>query len=422
MRLSVLHRHPLVRMAGGWLLLVTLGLGAAAPVTASPGRITGQLSRPGYTVMALSASGRATSVRVKGTSFALRPPAASVTLHLRAPGGAYAGPVVVGRAASRAIVGVRAGARLGRIIIRRGYATPRRRLAARWVDVSRTARAKAGVPLGAGKVGLVRVTLPRHGGPGDRDLDGVPNALDIDDDGDLILDGYDRPAKLRTSARPAPTGWAAAFPDGTRFDVNTMFGWTPYGAVNANGGSTDAELSAAQVSGGVMAVFWDEIDPATGELDCGTLSYCAKGGTGLWRKTNEPPDWSDPRAGRPAFPDCCDADGDGLGSLKPDKIAAGLSERGGGMFLLPGATADQLRAEDVLIARGTRTEPRSSTPPRSASCSPASRLSPPTTTARATRRRSPTRRPRRAGPRASPPARSTPAVSRCAPVRTAMSW
>ena len=43
--------------------------------------------------------------------------AGRVTLHLRAPNGTYAGPIVVGRRkkGKRAIVGVKAGARLGEL-------------------------------------------------------------------------------------------------------------------------------------------------------------------------------------------------------------------------------------------------------------------------------------------------------------------
>ena len=98
----------------------------------------------------------------------------------------------------------------------------------------------------------------------------------------------------------------------------------------------------------MLGVEWDVgIDPGSGELDCGALSYCSRSGTGLWRETNQPPDPSDPRIGRPQFPTCCDADSDGLGSLIPWQAG------GGQMFLLHGATVEEMHADDVLIARGT---------------------------------------------------------------------
>ena len=123
-------RIALARLAS--LSVAALGavLAASTPAAAAPTRITGTLSQPGYTVIALAADGRATSVRVRGRTFGLRPPAKRVTLHLRASTGSYAGPVVIGREKKGrvAIVGVKAGAKLGRIKIGRGYARLAKRL------------------------------------------------------------------------------------------------------------------------------------------------------------------------------------------------------------------------------------------------------------------------------------------------------
>ena len=55
--------------------------------------ISGSLSKSGYTLIALDESGAATTRRIKGHRFKLRPPSAEVTLHLRAPNGTYAGPI-----------------------------------------------------------------------------------------------------------------------------------------------------------------------------------------------------------------------------------------------------------------------------------------------------------------------------------------
>ena len=49
--------------------------------------ITGKLNKRGYTVIALAANGEARSVIAKGGSFRIVPPAARVTLQLRAPDG-----------------------------------------------------------------------------------------------------------------------------------------------------------------------------------------------------------------------------------------------------------------------------------------------------------------------------------------------
>lgn len=332
--------------------LVVATLAAATPAGAVQQPITGRLSAKGYRLIALGENGRATSVRLVGSTFSLRPPAARVTLQLRTPGGRYAGPVVVGGDGKRVVVGVRAGARLGTIRLRNGHATLTRRPAARSIDPTWTARARAGVPLGAGRVGLVRATLPRTGAPGDRDRDGVPNPIDIDDDGDRILDDYDRKSSVaRAAVRP-----------GSNVEVVTLLGWSPVGFVNAEGDAradgsphdeaqVAADLAAAEAAGGVVGVFWGSEGSGKSELDCTGLSYCSPGGTGVLASagTPPPPD-QNVRAGRPSFPECCDEDRDGMGSLTADRITV---PDGNGMFILHGASSDQIHAGDVLIARDT---------------------------------------------------------------------
>src|SRR5215211_824897 len=89
---------------------------------AAPRALSGKLSKKGYTVIALATNGRARTT-VARPRFKLVPPGSRVTLHLRGRDGHYAGPVVVGRAGKRSIVGVKAGAKLGRVRVRNGYAT-----------------------------------------------------------------------------------------------------------------------------------------------------------------------------------------------------------------------------------------------------------------------------------------------------------
>ncbi len=139
------------------VVLVALGLGVPSlagvkpvkPSTLKP--ITGKLNEHGYTVIALAANGQAGSVIAKGGSFRVVPPAAKVTLQLRAPNGVYAGPIVLlekgaKRKQNQAIVGVKAGASLGNITVNSaaGYALARlnKRLWKKWVDTTRWARAK----------------------------------------------------------------------------------------------------------------------------------------------------------------------------------------------------------------------------------------------------------------------------------------
>jgi hypothetical protein len=119
---------------------------ASAPATAAPKRITGKLSKSGYSVIAVAAEGKGKVSAAKRTSrkFSLRPPAKLVTLHLRGRDGGYAGPIVVGASKSgrRATVGVNAGARLGliRVDSRKGYGAVQA-VAKSGVDQRRWARA-----------------------------------------------------------------------------------------------------------------------------------------------------------------------------------------------------------------------------------------------------------------------------------------
>jgi hypothetical protein len=72
------------------------------------------------------------------------------------------------------------------------------------------------------------------------------------------------------------------------------------------------------------------------ELDCRGLVYCSLGGTGrVFIPASKP------------FPDCCDPDGDGLGTFQPQAGHANV------MVLHHGATTAQIGTGDVLIERVT---------------------------------------------------------------------
>ena len=86
-----------------------------------------------------------------------------------------------------------------------------------------------------------------------------------------------------------------------------------------------------------MGFSFEGIDDGTGEIDCGALVYCSRGGTGqlvphIGTGTQAPQD----------FPECCDADGDGFGLFPQNNLE-----------LKPNTTDDQLRAGDVIIMHGT---------------------------------------------------------------------
>lgn len=233
-----------------------LVVAAAAAATATPTSqppITGTLNVPGYTVMALTAGGRVTTALAVDGRFRLQPPAGRVTLQLRAPDGTYAGPVVVGRSGSHVIVGVKAGGALGRIAYSRrlGYATARR-VAPRWLDRARWARARGGVePFGVLSMGRALSAPLKHPPPGDRDADGVPDVLDVDDDGDLVLDPVD------PDAQPEPVRVISQLSELSS-------------PANADAGMDDADIEAALVQNGTLTI----TSALPGTPDCGALAWC----------------------------------------------------------------------------------------------------------------------------------------------------
>ena len=323
--------------------LLVAGAGTAA---AKPKAISGKLSKSGYTIVALASNGTARATAVKGKNFKVTPPAQKVTLHLRSAGGVYAGPVVVGvKGRKRAIVGVKAGAKLGAVRISKGYAKPRRKLSKRYVDRSATARAKKGVPLGAGLFGRVKAKADGAAGQGrDQDGDGLPGAFDVDDDGDLVLDNVE--ARSASGARmsavppPPPPGGVPGppRPAAQGFNVFSNLKLDLSESLNANAAAvTEAQIDAVMSTHQTVAI---QVPSGDVELDCGGLSYCSKGGTGIAMGNGGNPDPAN------AFPDAFDSDGDGFGLLK-----AGST---GDFQLLTGATAAEIGSGDAFVERVTR--------------------------------------------------------------------
>lgn len=171
--------------------------------------IEGRVAGSGYEVVALSPDGNSRAVRAR-RDFEVVPPARTVTLHLRNHDGVYLGPVVIAGRGKRAIVRVRAGARLGTIAVRGSYGLALKEPRRRWRGRGRAVRANDGAPIGAGRLGLVRSTPRGPVGPGhDRDADGIPGLWDVDDDGDLRLDTAEGRRSRSGSGLRAAGGLAA---------------------------------------------------------------------------------------------------------------------------------------------------------------------------------------------------------------------
>jgi hypothetical protein len=369
--------HVLAGLVASAALLAT-----GAPSAAAPKPITGKLSKPGYTLIALATDGTGKAVRAGRGRFTVAAPASRVTLHLRAPNGVYAGPIVVRPAAAgrRAIVGLKAGARLGGIRIRRGHAKVARRLARKWVDATRTARARRGVPIGVGVFGRVRSRPPgsfeNPRRPEDLDTDGVPNVLDIDDDGDLVLDKIDgRPNCYRCSdGRRARSGSARAAQDPEQDpEVTDKFRTTSFleleleQTVNANApGLTPEQIAAALPRHGRLTLqISDRPLPAGAELDCaqpqqrrdpilGGLVYCSSDGTGRVFSGCPPPASECPFPG-PRGSEPFDTDGDGFGTVTADPGGCPPAIQGCTPFmtLRHGASPDQIGTGDLLLLRAS---------------------------------------------------------------------
>jgi hypothetical protein len=343
----VLASRFLVLYLGASLLL------AAPPASFAAARapISGELSKPGYTVVALAPGGRVKSVRAGRGGFRLRPSAASVTLQLRAPDGKYAGPIVVRGGGKRVIMGVRAGARLGRIRVENGYARVARPLRRRWLDATRTARARRGVPLGAGNYGRVRsrplaASAARRGAGGDRDSDGVPDELDISDDGDLVLDNFER--SRSRSARAAQIAEGPGAP--IYLDAQLMTYLEETANVNA---APIVDVDAALRTHGRVDL--DTVPRAPTELDCGQpqnrtdpalggLVYCTRGGSGMAEGAPFP----GPAGGK------FDPDGNGMGAIGSNSCPIG-QDCVSGFQWQHGATSAQIGTGDVLIERAPST-------------------------------------------------------------------
>ena len=196
-----------------------VGTQAVVAPVATTMLVKGQLALGAdYSVIAVQGNGRAVRATADATgAFRLRLPTTSgVSFTIVKPNGNYYGPVLLATSTSRTLTyefikrGVPASGvlDLGTVVRKAGYAvttfpaTPAGTAAAKRLALivnmapAVSARAVAGKPVGAGVLGLVKVSTAqvRAAGDGaaiDSDRDGVINAFDIDDDGDLILDNVD---------------------------------------------------------------------------------------------------------------------------------------------------------------------------------------------------------------------------------------
>jgi hypothetical protein len=360
------------------LVAVALPLAFAAPSTSAPAKkapltISGKLNRAGYTVLAVGYKGKMTSTHSR--SFKLRLAEKQVTLQLVGPRGKYAGPIVVGYKNGKAIVGVRAGAKLGliKVLPSKGYARVAKTVRSKWLDAKRTALVKKQVPIGNGRnFGFVRSS--RHNGPsgngGDTDLDGVPNVLDVAASGALVFNSlraggtnagpafgslFTPLADLLSAGPdiPPPPGAGPGGPAPTTSRwMSQIFLDIPH-TLNADAtGVTREQIDQALVANLNMKL----LNPPTGDvvkLDCHGLSYCSTGGTGRAVLNGA---FSSPGSGGPEsisepFPSCCTTGGDGFGILRGGASEVVLN---GEFSLDPHAVSTKIGTGDMLTLLVTK--------------------------------------------------------------------
>lgn len=321
------------------LVAVALPLSLAAPSTSAPAKsaltVSGQLDRAGYTVLAVGYKGKVTSTHAR--SFKLRLGEQRVTLQLIGPRGKYAGPIVVGYKNGKAIVGVRAGAKLGRIhvLTAKGYARVTKKVRSAWLDAKRVALVRKQVPIGNGRnFGFVKSS--RHNGAsgagGDTDFDGVPNILDSASSGSRVLNSL---AVETAAAGPATRSILAPYagvledpapgpepapgpaPEPQIRWMSQIFLDIPH-TLNANAtGVTREKIDEALVANLNIKL----PDVPTGDvvkLDCHGLSYCSNDGTGraVLNGVFSSPGVGGPESVSEPFPSCCSTGGDGIGILR----------------------------------------------------------------------------------------------------------
>lgn len=286
----------------------------------------------------------------------------------------------MGGSASKAVVGFKAPASVGTIIIvpSKGYGHLAHHLAAKHLDKSRWAYAKHGVPIGNGtNFGLVvSKTKGTANGPGlDPAHVGVPNEFDIAVPGTKVLSALAPATKRRINAKPAaecPPPPQRTPPGCTTTPPPTE---STEGTANLPGWLTSLNLTInLSVNEDAAGVTLDEIDsalqahlqlgllnvPASAtlvELSCYELFFCSQGGGGEAELGGSPSSGSLQQNVIPFPADALDP-ATGLGELvgpkAPTDLLSPAPNQLDGFTLFPHATSAQVGSGDVITENVTR--------------------------------------------------------------------
>ncbi|MCB0319402.1 MAG: hypothetical protein KDD60_00670 [Bdellovibrionales bacterium] len=271
-------------------LLFIIAIGLTSPVSASPllGRLPGD-SAGSFRVLAVSPSGSASIAKISPSGKFRINTRSGVSLQLLSSSGSYYGPVVMGgRTSANTHLNGSTG-NIGELKLNDGFATVRRsRRRSRLFNSKRVSfNSTTGTP-GSGKLGLVQVQssasrfVSRASGnarPGiDSDRDGIPNAFDVDDNGDLVFDSVD----------PAAFDFNDLFPE-----VFSDLSVEMYETLNINAAEVSTEDIDDLIYNNLSLVFLvipNEVEVTSVDLDCSGLPYCnSETGTAVIRGPQESP-------------------------------------------------------------------------------------------------------------------------------------
>lgn len=276
-------------------------------VTRAGGKATlsGSVNRAwrGGTVVLLTPSGRAYSATIsaRGT-WKLKAPRKVVkgaTLQLIDAGNNYSGPIVLrttttgkGKAkrTNAHVTLSGASAKFGKLKIVSGTAVVKKKVAgtAASTNAKIRARNRAGVPLGGGVDGLVRMAgnrsqLRAAGDTGmgdDFDSDGIPNTFDVDDNGNLSLDMTDSASTQGNNATARVNPWTTLNLN-LGSEINAHRAPVTTGDVaNAVGGANSFALAYfidqnyLFAGGAEQSLANSATAVKDAWIDCGTLTYC----------------------------------------------------------------------------------------------------------------------------------------------------
>jgi|694.fasta_scaffold58894_4 hypothetical protein len=296
----------LIPLAATALLAVLVAAASASAATLS-GTIPGG---KGLQIVVVQSSGKgkkATITKGNGSFKLAGVKLAGSSVQLVDDDGTYLGPIVLGGAKTKVYATIKGAASLslGTVKLKNGYGVTTGVASTRMMTTAPyTVTAKGGRPIGAGKVGRVKVgngrsALKGYDGPGyDTDLDGLPGVFDVDDNGNLILDNVDRTTRTGLLLRgafarqaicpappaaptpgcitPAPDG-GGAVPAATEFRLFSNFKLTGNASINLYLGGTTAAvqplINAAFPS--TLTLATQIVGASSATLDCLGNVYCA---------------------------------------------------------------------------------------------------------------------------------------------------